>query len=180
MSARANFKAKGYPHAIGTLSMAGMVGRAALWSALAFVLNLTWEIAQVRLYTIWATSDGTDIAKALLHCSVGDVVIALAMYALAGIVVRRADWPAARPWTGGAIVVVGSMAFTAWSEWNNVYNVGAWSYAESMPMLFGIGLSPLLQWLILPAALVGAYRKLEPLLFGSGTSQTRRAMTEAP
>lgn len=27
--------------------------RAGLWSALAFVLNLLWEIAQVRLYTIW-------------------------------------------------------------------------------------------------------------------------------
>lgn len=33
-------------------------------------------------------------------------------------------------------------------------------------MIFGIGLSPLLQWLILPPVMVGAYRKLGPLLFG--------------
>jgi hypothetical protein len=29
-----------------------------------------------------------------------------------------------------------------------------------MPLIFGIGLSPLLQWLILPPILVGAYRSL--------------------
>jgi hypothetical protein len=38
-----------------------------------------------------------------------------------------------------------------------------------MPMIFGIGLSPLLQWLILPPAMVGAYRKLGPVLFGHRT-----------
>ena len=64
---------------------------AARWSALAFVFNLAWEIAQVRLYTIWAAADGREIAWALLHCSLGDVVIALALFALAGIALRRAD-----------------------------------------------------------------------------------------
>src|ERR1039457_459736 len=93
--------------------------RACLWAALAFVLNLTWEIAQVRLYTIWAEADTLSLAWALLHCSLGDVVIALALFVLAGILLWRADWPASRPWTGSVIVVVGAMAFTAWSEWYN-------------------------------------------------------------
>ena len=61
------------------------------------------------------------------------------------------------------------MAFTAWSEWYNVYRAGNWGYTASMPMIFGIGLSPLLQWLILPPAMVGAYRKLGPVLFGHRT-----------
>ena len=133
---------------------------AVLWSACAFVLNLTWEIAHVRLYTIWSEADGAGVAWALLHCSLGDVVIALAMFALAGTALRRADWPAARPWTGGAIVVIGAMGFTAWSEWYNVYRAARWGYTASMPMIFGIGLSPLLQWLILPSLMVGAYRCL--------------------
>jgi len=141
------------------------MARAGLWAALAFVLNLTWEIAQVRLYTIWAAADGMTVASALLHCTLGDVVIALAMFALAGIVLWRADWPASRPWTGGAMVVIGALAFTVWSEWYNVYRAGNWGYTASMPMIFGIGLSPLLQWLILPPVMVVAYRTLRPVLF---------------
>jgi hypothetical protein len=142
------------------------MARAGLWSALAFVLNLMWEIAQVRLYTIWTAADGMSVAWALFHCSLGDVAITLAMFALAGRVLRCADWPASRPWTGGVIVVIGAMAFTVWSEWYNVYRAGNWGYTASMPMIFGMGLSPLLQWLILPPVLVVAYRTLGPVLFG--------------
>jgi hypothetical protein len=144
----------------------GVMARAGLWSALALVLNLTWEIAQVRLYTIWAAADGMSVAWALLHCSLGDVVIALAMFALAGIGLWRGDWPESRPWTGGAIVMIGATAFTVWSEWYNVDHAGNWRYTASMPTMFGIGLSPLLQWLILPPVLVVTYRMLGPVLFG--------------
>ena len=160
--------------ALSARTTSGTMARAALWSACAFVLNLAWEIAQVRLYTVWAEADGPGIFRALLHCSLGDAVIALVMFALAGIVVQRADWPASRPWAGGAIVVIGAMCFTAWSEWYNVYRAGNWGYAASMPMIFGIGLSPMLQWLILPPAIVASYRALTPLcLAGAALSGER-------
>ena len=148
----------------------GVIARAGLWSVLAFALNLTWEIAHVRLYTIWTTADWPGVAWALIHCSLGDVLIALAMFALASLVLRRADWPASRPWTGGLIVVFGAMAYTASSEWYNVYRAGNWAYTASMPTIFGIGVSPLLQWLILPPVLVVAYRTLERVLFGRQNS----------
>ena len=150
----------------------GIMAGAGLWSALAFALNLTWEVAQVRLYTLWAEADGTTIAWSLLHCTLGDVLIALAMFGLAGCVLRRADWPALRPWTGGAVVVIGALAFTAWSEWYNVYRAANWGYTASMPMIFGIGLSPLLQWLILPPVMIVAYRTLRPVLFEQHRSQS--------
>ena len=142
------------------------IARAGLWSALAFIMNLGWEISHVGLYTLWKEADGLRIAWSVFHCTVGDVLIALAMFALAAIVLWRADWPVSRPWTGGLIVVIAAMAFTAWSEWYNVYRAGAWGYAPSMPLIFGIGLTPLLQWLILPPMLVVAYRKLWPTMFG--------------
>jgi hypothetical protein len=34
-----------------------------------------------------------------------------------------------------------------------------------MPTIFGLGLSPLLQWLMLPPLMVGAYRMLGQVLF---------------
>lgn len=144
----------------------GVIGQAGLWAFLAFVLHLVWEVAHVRLYTIWAAADGMSIASALLHCTLGDVVIALAAFALAGVVLWRADWPTSRPCLGCLIVVIGAMAFTVWSEWTNVYRAGNWAYTASMPTIFGIGLSPLLQWLIIPPVMVVTYRKLGPLLFG--------------
>jgi len=136
----------------------GLIARAGLWSALAFALNLMWEIAHARLYTLWAEADRVNIAWSLVHCSLGDVAIALAAFALAGIALRQADWPVFRPIFGSVIVVIGSMVFTAWSEWYNVYQAGNWAYTANMPMILGIGLSPLLQWLILPPLMTIAYR----------------------
>ena len=154
------------------MGMRGVIARAGRWSALAFVLNLTWEFAQVRLYTLWAAADAMGIAGALLHCALGDVVIALAMFVLAGMALGCADWPVSRPWAGGAIVVIGALAFTAWSEWYNVYRAGNWGYTANMPTILGIGLSPLLQWLILPSAMVAAYRTLGRVLFGQHSPRT--------
>ena len=139
--------------------------RAVLWSALAFVLKLLWEIAPVRLYKIWDAADRMAVAWALLHCTLGDVLIALALFALAGVLLRCADWPMLRPWTGGAIVVIGAIAYTVWSEWFNVDRAGNWGYTASMPMVFDIGLAPLLQWLILPPVMVVGYRRLRSSLF---------------
>lgn len=86
-------------------------------------------------------------------------VIALAMFAMASIMLWRLDWPERHPWIGGGGIVIGAIAFTAWSEWYNVYRIGNWAYTASMPIVFGIGLSPLLQWLVVPTAIVVAYRR---------------------
>ena len=158
----------------------GTIARAGLWSALAFVLNLFWELGHLGLYTIWKEADGLRIAWSVFHCTVGDVLIALAMYALAGIVLWRADWPDSRPWTGGLIVVITAVVFTAWSEWYNVYRASAWGYATNMPLIFGIGLTPLLQWLILPPVMVVAYRKLWPTLIGRQTLRRQTSHNNLP
>ena len=137
-----------------------VVASAGLWSALAFSFNLAWEIAHVRLYTLWTEADGLGVAWALFHCTLGDVVIALGAFLLAAIVLGRIDWPVSRPAAGSIFVVASTVAYTSWSEWYNVYRVGSWRYTELMPTVFGIGLSPLLQWLILPIVMVIAYRRI--------------------
>lgn len=147
-----------------------VVASAGLWSALVFVLNLAWEIAHVRLYTLWTEADGLGVAWALFHCALGDVVIALGAFLLASIVLGRIDWPLSRPGAGSILVVASTMAYTAWSEWYNVYRLGSWRYTELMPTIFGIGLSPLLQWLILPIVMVIAYRRICEKRIGKHTT----------
>ena len=122
----------------------------AAWAALAFVLNLAWEIAQLLLYTLFSAGTAKEIAVALAHCTAGDVLIAVSSFILGLIATRRADWPMSRPLLGGAVATLFGLAYTAFSEWQNVYQTGSWSYTPAMPLLFGVGLAPLLQWLVIP------------------------------
>ena len=137
-----------------------VVASAVLWSALAFSFNLAWEIAHIGLYTLWTEAAGLDVAWALFHCTLGDVLIALGAFLLAAVVLGRIDWPVSRTSAGSILVVASTIAYTSWSEWYNVYRVGSWRYTELMPTVFGIGLSPLLQWLILPIVMVITYRRI--------------------
>jgi len=132
----------------------------ASWAALSMVLELAWESAHVRLYTLWSDPDPWYVARAVLHCTLGHVAIGTIAYGLAAWLLRRVDWPIGRPYRGTAIVIAATTLFTVWSEWNNVYRSGLWTYTPQMPTVFGIGLSPLLQWVLLPPLMVVMIRVL--------------------
>lgn len=134
------------------------------WALLAAVLHALWEIAQLPLYALWNEADRTRIAAYVAHCVAGDVFIAMCIFLIVAAALRRLDWPQARPWPGGALLVGLGLGYTVFSEWYNVYRVGAWAYAEQMPLvrvplLGGIGLAPLLQWLIVPVLMVVLVRR---------------------
>jgi len=122
------------------------------WTLLTGALNLAWEILQLPLYMVYAEGDRWRIAYAVAHCTAGDVLIAAATYLIAAGATRSPQWIVARPLAGGAIAVIAGMSYAAFSEWLNVSVRGSWAYAPAMPQLFGIGLSPLLQWLAVPVA----------------------------
>ena len=129
-----------------------LAGPALAWTALALPLNLVWESAHVPLYTISRDPEFARIAVAVLHCTAGDGLIALASYVIAGAVLRDANWTLSRPGAGAAITALLAVTFTIYSEWRNVYEIGAWAYLPDMPLVFGIGLTPLLQWVVIPPA----------------------------
>lgn len=113
-------------------------------------LSLAWELAQMPLYTLWSEGSPAFIAFSVVHCTLGDAAIGTTALAVALIVTRA---PALAGWRWGRIAVVTALAgagYTAFSEWQNVYQTGSWSYAPAMPLLFGIGVAPLLQWLVIP------------------------------
>jgi hypothetical protein len=93
-----------------------------------------------------------------MHCTVGDVIIAVAGFVLAGFALQDPDWTFSRPWAGGAIATAFGLIYTAYGEWHNVYQVGSWGYAPDMPLVFGIGVSPLLQWLVVPLLSLSIFR----------------------
>lgn len=129
-----------------------------VWAALSFALNLVWELVQLPLYTIAATGTPAQLAYAVLHCTLGDVIIASGSFVVAGLLLRAPDWPSTRPWPGITIAMASGLIYTIYSEWNNVYVAGTWAYSAAMPLVFGIGLAPLLQWVIVPALSLAVIR----------------------
>jgi len=129
-------------------------------------LNLAWETAQLPLYTLWREASAGTIAFSVAHCTAGDIVIGAAVLVMVLILGRERAvtqwrWRRTAAWTALA-----GVAYTVFSEWSNTAILGSWAYSELMPTLkvagIDIGLSPLLQWLVLPPlalVLAGRFRR---------------------
>jgi hypothetical protein len=115
--------------------------------------NLVWEVLQLPLFTLWRTASAAYLAFAVLHCWVGDLLIGSASLGL-GIMVAGRFWPSGGYARVATVTVVLGVAYTVFSEWLNVAVRGSWAYAPAMPRVppLGTGLSPLLQWIIVPLA----------------------------
>ena len=138
---------------------------AVTWRYLAFLAlaNLGWEFAHMPLYTVWQTGSAAEIAFNGLHCTVGDVMIAASSLLAAVLIVGRRDWPVRRRLPVAVAATMVGVIYTAFSEWMNITIRQSWAYTDLMPLLPGtmLGLSPLAQWLILPAmAFAIAYRSM--------------------
>jgi hypothetical protein len=117
-------------------------------------MNLAWEFAQMPLYTIGQTGTPGEIAFAALHCTAGDVMIGGFAMLAALMLVAPARWPRTGSIRVPAMAVAFGLAYTVFSEWLNVEVRESWAYSELMPRVppLGTGLSPILQWLIIPPA----------------------------
>lgn len=115
--------------------------------------HLAWETLQLPLYTIWFDGTTAQIAFAVAHCTVGDVMIAAATLAAALLVFGR-GWPGDQAaFRNVALTAVAlGVSYTVFSEWLNVNIRGSWNYTAWMPRLppLGTGLSPVLQWIVIP------------------------------
>src|SRR3989344_2439029 len=120
------------------------------WAVLALVLHLIWEIGQLPFYTLWEEANAWRIALYVTHCVAGDAIIVTLSYLAVALSGRQAGGPRQRTRRGGTALVALGLGYTVFSEWYNVYRAGAWAYAEIMPRILGIGLTPLLQWVVVP------------------------------
>jgi len=135
----------------GDLSWLAMLRR---YLAVIAIGNLLWESAHLPLYALWATGSWSDKVLAVLHCTGGDILIAAAAL-LAGLLLAGSDrWPASGWLRVMWLTVCIGIGYTIFSEWLNLVVRRSWAYADSMPVvpLIGIGLTPLLQWIVVPLA----------------------------
>lgn len=114
--------------------------------------NLAWEAAHLPLYTIWQTGTLGEKVFAVVHCTGGDLLIALACLALAIVLAGEPAWPVHAYRRIAALTIGFSVAYTIYSEWLNIVVRKTWAYSDLMPVvpIINTGLSPLLQWVVLP------------------------------
>lgn len=118
------------------------------------LLNLIWEFAHMPLYTLWDTGGAGEIVFAAVHCTGGDILIAMTTL-LIPLLIFGDGWPYDRIVVKRVIVstMILGVGYTVFSEWLNIVVRKAWAYSELMPVvpIIDTGLSPLLQWIVIPA-----------------------------
>lgn len=150
-----------------------LAGLAAAYAAVTAPVFALWEWAHLPLYTLWSELGPAASYWAAAHCTMGDVILAFVTGWLVFLV--GAAVPAWRNWTAAAtgLVVVG-VAATAILELVSTQWLNRWAYSPAMPQVFGIGLSPLLQWSVTP--LLGAIVLRRPIAaaYGRRAGEGRR------
>lgn len=116
---------------------------------LGFLLHFLWEFVQCPL--LFAGMDESGHAVMCLRATLGDVSILLfAFWGTAFASRRRRRWIVEpRAWERVTFVAIGlsvTVVFEllATRVWNR------WTYSDAMPVLFGVGLAPVAQWLVIP------------------------------
>lgn len=132
-------------------------GALVVWGAL---LHGAWEALHSPLYADHGRA-WSYLLWTRLHCTIGDVLILLATFWLTALVFRTRRWYRLKPLAGTAVFTLLGVGYTVFSEWLHTKVLGSWAYGPGMPTVLGVGLSPLLQWVILPPTLVWLLRRIE-------------------
>lgn len=131
------------------------------WAVLglfAFLLHFTWEMLQVPFFRGMEDAAHWRATVTCLRTAGGDVVITLLAYA-------AVTWRTDRGWLlgqspGPRFAFVGSaLGIATVLELLSVHVWERWTYAPEMPVLLGVGLAPLLQWLLLPPLILWLARR---------------------
>ena len=104
-----------------------------------------------------------QVTRTCLQATVGDAVIMLMAYGVVAVAARSRRWiVAATGWQLAGLIAIG-VSITAAIEWlaTRGYWIANWSYLPTMPRVpgAGIGLVPLLQWVVLPLLTVWFVRR---------------------
>ena len=119
------------------------------WS---FLLNFFWEVIQTYFYTLKDSAFHTML-YGWLHCTFGDVIITIVSFWAVSILSRSRRWfLKLNPLNYTGFILIG-LVYTFFSEMVNVQIFKSWNYNEYMPIVpwMKVGLTPVLQWLIIPS-----------------------------
>jgi len=124
-----------------------------------FLLNSIWELLHSPLY-LWHHDDFRHVSICIL-ASLADTVMVLMLIFLFGLAFKNVFW--VNHLTKGRIIVlalVGAIGATIGEMWHT--SKGDWAYSDYMPLIpwLGVGVSPVLQFTILPLIIFVVNKKV--------------------
>ncbi len=105
------------------------------------ILNVIWEFSHFQLYY-----DLTGISKIphLLIASIGDLFFVGILFLIISYKNKTMHWIKSPKYSDYFLIILFGSFISILIEIINL-NLGRWAYRETMPLILGIGLSPLVQ-----------------------------------
>lgn len=126
-----------------------------------FLLHFVWEYLQAPTYIGMMELPHWEGVKLCTSATIGDVGFALIAFWVASASVRSRGWLMS-PKTLPFLVYLGvGVALTIGFEYYYTQITHRWAYSDLMPLVppFGTGMSPLLQWLVVPPIVLWLSRR---------------------
>jgi hypothetical protein len=122
----------------------------------AFLLNFVWEFWQVPFYRDLPSGPHWQATKVCSLATVGDAAIMLVSFWAVAAAARARAWVLGPSAVQVVLFTMVGIVVTVIAEWVATEELHVWAYANQMPILplLGMGLLPLLQWMILPPPVV--------------------------
>ena len=124
----------------------------------ALLLNYPWEFIQAPLFEGMAERPHWAAVKACTQAALGDSLIMLMAYWGVAAQRRGRAWIAAPGWRDVLLFSSIGVAITVVIEWLALKGgwLSSWTYSSLMPIIpgLGVGLVPVLQWVVLPPLVV--------------------------
>lgn len=142
-------------------SPSSLLAIAAILAGTAFVLNFAWEMLQAPWFAGMSGLDWWTSTPICLQGTIGDVAMILLAFYVVGAATGDRVWllRSAKP---PLAAFMGLAALQALSLEGLSVRLGRWAYLPSMPVdpILGLGLAPILQWLVIPATSAAIARHL--------------------
>ena len=125
------------------------------------LLHFIWEFIQAPTYAEMAEMEHWQGIKLCTSATIGDVGFALSAFWLASFTAQSRSW-FIKPKVLHLLIYLGTgIALTIGFEYYYTNISLRWSYSDLMPLVppFGTGLSPLLQWIIIPVLVLWFTRR---------------------
>ena len=119
-----------------------------LFFLLAFLLNLLWEVSHSPLYNWNSLPLQNSVyfyVPTILLNSLGDLMYISIIFLIISAINKKFSWISSPKKKHYLFLAIFSLILSILIEIKGIFILNKWSYSSFMPLVFGIGISPLLE-----------------------------------